>query len=144
MFSSGSTETNGFEIRLDKAFGNMFQTNLSYSFLEARGTGSDPSSYRQLILRSTSNLSSLTGIPTAPPEALLLLDQSRKHNIGWTTSTQFPRDYQEGTFAGALLQDVGFFTIVTLRSGLPFTKLVNDGNGQVGPPSLAGSTVQTV
>ena len=132
------TETNGFEVRVDKAFGNMFQTNLSYSFLDARGTGSDPYSYTSLILRATTNLSALTGVPSAPPEALLLLDQSRKHNIGWTTSTMFPRDWQDGTFIGAVMQDVGFFTVLTLRSGLPYTKLINFGNGQQGPPSLAG------
>lgn len=132
------TETNGFEVRLDKAFGNMFQTNLSYSFIDARGTGSDPYSYTSLILRATTNLSSLTGEPSAPPEALLLLDQSRKHNVGWTTSTMFPSDFQEGTFLGAVMQEVGFFTVLTLRSGLPYTKLINFGNGQIGPPSLAG------
>ena len=36
------------------------------------------------------------------------------------------------------MQDVGFFTVLTLRSGLPYTKLINFGNGQQGPPSLAG------
>jgi len=132
------TETNGFEIRMDKAFGNMFQTNLSYSFIDARGTGSDPYSYTSLILRATTNLSALTGVPSAPPEALLLLDQSRKHNISWATSTMLPRDWQDGTFIGAVMQDVGFFTVLTLRSGLPYTKLINFGNGQTGPPSLAG------
>jgi hypothetical protein len=132
------TETNGFEVQLDKAFGNMFQTNLSYSFLDARGTGSDPYSYTSLILRATTNLSALTGFPSAPPEALLLLDQSRKHNIGWSSALMLPVDWQEGTFAGAIFQDVGFFTVLTLRSGLPFTKMLNFGNGQTGPPSLAG------
>ena len=132
------TETNGFEVQLDKAFGNMFQTNLSYSFLDARGTGSDPYTYEDLILRATTNLSALTGAPSAPPEAMLLLDQSRKHNIGWSTALMFPLDWQDGTVAGAILQDVGFFTVLTLRSGLPYTKLVNFGNGQIGPPSLAG------
>ena len=132
------TETNGFEMRLDKAFGNMFQTNLSYSFLDARGTGSDPYSYTSLILRATTSLSALTGIPSAPPEALLLLDQSRKHNIGWSAALMFPVDWQDGTALGTILQDVGLFTVVTLRSGLPYTKLINFGNGQIGPPSLAG------
>lgn len=131
-------ETNGFEIRLDKAFGNMFQSNLSYSFLDARGTGSDPYSYTSLILRATTSLSALTGIPSAPPEALLLLDQSRKHNLGWSAALMFPVDWQDGTALGAILQDVGFFTVLTLRSGLPYTKLINFGNGQIGPPSLAG------
>lgn len=131
-------ETNGFEVKLDKAFGNLFQGSLSYSFLDALGTGSDPFTYTNLILRATTNLETLTGAPSLPPEALLKLEQSRKHNIAFTSSLNFPGDYQEGTFTGAILQDLGLFTILTVRSGLPFTKLVNDGNGQIGPPTLAG------
>lgn len=50
----------------------------------------------------------------------------------------FPADFQEGTFIGTVMQDVGLFTVLTLRSGLPYTKLINFGNGQIGPPSLAG------
>ena len=30
------------------------------------------------------------------------------------------------------------YAVLRLRSGLPFTKLINSGNGQVGPPSAAG------
>jgi hypothetical protein len=137
MVNKDFTESNGFEVKLDKAFGNIFTTNLSYSFLDARGTGSDPFTYEDLILRATTNLSGLTGLPTIPPEALLLLDQSRKHSIGWSSSLQFPVDWQEGTVTGAIFQNFGVYTLVTLRSGLPFTKLINDGNGQQGPPSLA-------
>jgi hypothetical protein len=44
----------------------------------------------------------------------------------------------EGSVAGAILSDFGVFAILRVRSGLPFTKLVNTGNGQVGPPSAAG------
>ena len=39
---------------------------------------------------------------------------------------------------GAILRDFGVFAILRLRSGLPYTKLINTGNGQVGPPSGAG------
>jgi hypothetical protein len=138
LTNSDFAETNGFEIKLDKAFGNIFTANLSYSFLDARGTGSDPYTYTSLILRATTNLETLTGEPSLAPEALLKLEQSRKHNIALTSSLNFPRDYQEGTLVGALLQDLGLFTILTVRSGLPFTKLINEGNGQIGPPTLAG------
>ena len=138
MVNKDFTETNGFEVKLDKAFTNIFNTSLSYSFLDARGTGSDPFTYEDLILRATTNLSALTGLPTTPPEALLLLDQSRKHNLAWSSALQFPVDWQEGTLAGAIFRNAGLFTLVTLRSGLPFTKLTNEGNGQTGPPSLAG------
>jgi len=132
------TESNGFEAKLDKAFGNLSVSSLSYSFIDARGTGSDPFTYTSLILRGVSNLSLLTGAPENPPEVLLPLEQSRKHNISLTSSLQFPVDYMQGSTMGAILSDFGVFAILRLRSGLPFTKLVNTGNGQVGPPSVAG------
>jgi hypothetical protein len=132
------TESNGFEAKLDKAFGNLSVTSLVYSFIDARGTGSDPFTYTSLILRGNSNISALTGIPENPPEVLLPLEQSRKHNIGVTSSLAFPVDYMQGSTLGAILSDFGVYAVLRVRSGLPFTKLINSGNGQVGPPSVAG------
>jgi hypothetical protein len=132
------TESNGFEVKMDKAFGNLSVNSLAYSFIDARGTGSDPFTYTQLILRGVSNLSLLTGAPENPPEVLLPLEQSRKHNISLTSSLHFPVDYMQGSTMGAILRDFGVFAILRLRSGLPFTKLVNTGRGQTGPPSVAG------
>ena len=131
------TESNGFEAKVDKAFGNLSVNSLSYS-IDARGTGSDPFTYTSLILRAVSNLALITGQPENPPEVLLPLEQSRKHNISVTSSLAFPVDYMQGSVAGAILSDFGVFAILRLRSGLPYTKLVNTGNGQVGPPSAAG------
>ena len=132
------TESNGFEAKLDKAFGNLSVSSLSYSFIDARGTGSDPFTYTALILRGSSNISALTGAPENPPEVLLPLEQSRKHNISLTSSLAFPVDYMQGSTIGSILSDFGVFAILRLRSGLPYTKLINSGNGQVGPPSNAG------
>ncbi|MBK5099211.1 MAG: hypothetical protein JJE01_15640, partial [Gemmatimonadetes bacterium] len=84
---------------------------------------------------ATTNLETLTGVPSLPPEALLKLEQSRKHNFAATTSLLFPLDWQDGTIAGTLFQDFGVFTVLTLQSGLPFTKLTNFGAGETGPPS---------
>ncbi len=135
------TESNGFEVKIDKAVGNFITSNLSYSFLDARGTGSDPFFYEGLVFRATTNLSALTGEPPNPPELLLRLEQARKHNISWTGSLAFPSDYQEGTAAGAILRDLGVFAILRVRSGLPYTKLVNQGNGEIGPPSGSFSPI---
>lgn len=129
------TESNGFEIKIDKAVGNIMSSNLAYSFLDARGTGSDPFFFENLILRATTNLALLTGQPALPPEVLLTLEQSRRHNISWTGSLSLPTDFEEGTVAGAIFRDFSVFTILRLRSGLPFTKLENQGNGEVGPPT---------
>jgi hypothetical protein len=132
------TESNGFEVKLDKAFGNLSVNSLTYSFIDARGTGSDPFTYTNLILRGVSNLALLTGQPENPPEVLLRLEQSRKHNFSFTSSFATPVDYMQGSTMGAIFRDFGVFAVLTLRSGLPFTKLINTGRGQVGPPSNAG------
>lgn len=65
-------------------------------------------------------------------------DQNHRHNINWTGSLSLPSDYQEGRVLGAILRNVNLFTILRVRSGLPFTRLANQGGGQVGPPSLSG------
>jgi len=138
------TESNGFEVKIDKTIGSILTSNLSYSFLDARGTGSDPFFFEDFIFRATTNLSALTGEPPNPPEVLLRLEQSRKHNLSWTGSLAFPGDFREGSVAGAILQDLGVFAIMRLRSGLPFTKLENEGNGPVGPPSAGGNPESSI
>jgi hypothetical protein len=122
----------GLDMRFDRRFSEIADLSLNYSFIDARGTGSDPTTYTGLILRRNTNLSVLTGQPVDPPELLLLLDQSRAHNVAGTLSLLFPADYQEGS------QDVGIFATMRLGSGLPYTRLENLGNGQTGPPTAAG------
>ena len=138
------TESNGFELQINKTVGNMLTSSMSYSYLDARGTGSDPFFFENFILRATSNLSLLTGEPTLPPEVLLTLEQSRRHNISWTGGLSFPSDFQEGTVAGAIFNDFSVFSVMRLRSGLPYTKLDNQGNGAVGPPSVGGNPESTI
>jgi hypothetical protein len=132
------TESNGFEVKVDKAFGNLSVNSLSYSFIDARGTGSDPYTYEDIVLRSNSAIALLTGLPEAPPEVLLPLDTNRRHNISVTSSLAFPADYMQGSTLGAILSDFGMFAILRVRSGLPYTAMINRGNGQIGPPSFAG------
>jgi hypothetical protein len=131
-------ETNGFEVKVDKAIGNLFQGSLAYSFLDAKGTGSDPQAFVDLILRNVSNISAITGEPDNPPKVLLPLEQSRRHSIGVGFSLLFPADFMEGTVVGAIFQEFGVFATGSFRSGLPFTKLNNIGEGQTGPPSRGG------
>jgi hypothetical protein len=138
------TESNGFEVKVDKTIGNFVTSNLSYSFLDARGTGGDPFFYEDFIFRASTNLQALTGQPPDPPEVLLRLEQSRKHSLSWTGSLAFPGDFSEGSMAGALLQDLGVFAILRVRSGLPYTKLENLGNGNVGPPSQGGNPESSI
>src|SRR5690606_32617413 len=128
----------GFDLRFDRRFSEIADLTLNYSFVDARGTGSDPTTYTGLILRRNTNLSILTGNPVEPPELLLTLDQSRAHNVAGTFSLLFPADYMEGGVGNALFGDLGVFATLRVASGLPYTRLQNNGNGQTGPPTAAG------
>jgi hypothetical protein len=128
----------GVDLRFDRRFSEIADFSLNYSFVDARGTGSEPNTYTDLILRRNTNLSILTGNPVAPPELLLTLNQSRAHNVSSTFSLLFPADYKEGTLAGRVLGDLGLFATLRVASGLPYTRLDNNGDGQTGPPTLVG------
>ncbi|HUF11688.1 MAG TPA: carboxypeptidase regulatory-like domain-containing protein [Longimicrobiales bacterium] len=128
--------TRGVDLRVDRRFGEIADVTLNYSFLDARGTGSDPFTYTALLVRGSSNLSGITGQPVRAPEALFPLEQSRTHNFSGTLSLLFPDDY--GDEAAGLLSDVGVFATFSAASGLPYTRLLNQANGQVGPPTFAG------
>ena len=62
----------------------------------------------------------------------------RRHSINWTGSLSFPADFKQGSVVGSVLRDLGLFTILRVRSGLPFTQIVNQGEGQVGPAGAGG------
>jgi len=128
----------GMDVRLTRRFGANAEAVVSYSLVDARGTGSDPTTYTGLILRRNTNLSILTGRPVDAPEVLLPLDHSRPHNFAGTFTMYLPPDYAQGTALNKLLGDVGVFATMALRSGLPYTLLQNDGAGQTGPPTQAG------
>ena len=126
--------TRGVDLRMDKRFGDMADVTLNYSYIDARGTGSDPLTYTSLLVRGSSNLGAITGQPVRAPETLFPLEQSRTHNFSGTVSVNFPEDYGEG--ASSALADVGVFATFSAASGLPYTRILNQANGQVGPPTL--------
>lgn len=136
--NSDFSETNGFDVKVDKAVGNLLQTSVAYSFVDARGTGSDPFTYTTLFLRNVSNLASQTNQPENPPETLLPLEQSRTHTISATAALSFPQGYHQGSAAGAILNQLGIFATLRVASGLPFTPLTQQRQGQIGPPTRAG------
>lgn len=129
------TESTGFEVKLDKALSNVFVGSLSYTYVDARGTGWDPFTYRDLTGNARSNLAFLTGRPVDPPEVLLPLESARRHNLAFTGSLQFPPDYMSGTLAGLLLNDLGVFPILYARSGQRYTAMGTDGSARLAPPS---------
>lgn len=132
------TQIRGIDLRVDKRFGQIADLSANYSFVDARGTGSDPFTYIDLLFRRNTNLSVITGQPIIPPDVILPLEQSRTHNVAGTLSLLFPSDFEEGTTIGDVLSDFGVFATMRVASGLPFTRLQNSANGQTGPPTLAG------
>lgn len=132
------TQIRGVDMRVDKRFGQISHLAVNYSYIDARGTGSDPFTYIDLLFRRNTNVSVVTGQPIIPPDVILPLEQSRTHNLGGTFSLLFPVDFQQGTTLGSLLSDFGVFATARVASGLPFTRLENSANGQTGPPTFAG------
>ncbi len=129
------TESTGFEVRLDKAFGNLFVGNLSYTYLDARGSAWDPYTYLNLFSGSGSNLAFQTGRPVQPPDVLLPLETARRHNLAFTGSLVLPQDFQAGSVAGTIFRDVGLFAVLYARSGQRYTKLERLGRSRLAPPS---------
>lgn len=129
----------GMDLRMDRKLSQLADLSINYSFVDAKGTGSDPNTYTGLILRRNTNVSIVTGQPVDPPELLMTLDQSRAHNISGTLSMLLPGDQMEQSRLGnAILGNLGIFATYRLASGLPYTRLQNVGDGQVGPPTIAG------
>jgi hypothetical protein len=70
---------------------------------------------------------------TPPPEAAQRTNDDRTHSMVGSIALQLPTDYQRGTTMGAILRDVGVFATFRIQSGLPYTRLVNNGDGQTAP-----------
>jgi hypothetical protein len=138
MVNADYMQVRGIDFRVDKRVGQIAHMALNYSFVDARGTGSDPFTYIDLLFRRNSNASAFMGQPIDPPEVMLPLEQSRTHNVGGVLSILFPVDFQQGTTIGRILSDFGVSAVARVESGLPFTRLQNSANGQTGPPTFAG------
>jgi hypothetical protein len=136
--------TRGVDVNIIRRIGDFFNGQVSYTFQVAKNTGSDPLSY----LRTTSRqISAVTGERVDPPQALLPTDDNRTHNFTGALSFSFPGDFGDGTWYGSLLQNGGAFLRYRFSSGLPYTRLKNDGNGQTvgqGAPLGFGLSSQQV
>lgn len=120
----------GVELQLDRRIGQLFQARVGYTFQSARSTGSDPFEYLNTLARQTS---SLTGDRTPPPQSLLTTRDNRTHTLAGTASFNFPRDWHDGTAAGAILENTGLFATFRFASGLAYTQCENTGVGVQGP-----------
>jgi hypothetical protein len=130
----------GIDVQLDRRIGQLFQGRLAYSYQSARSTGSDPFEY---IGTTARQVSSVTGDRVPPPTALLTTRDNRTHTVSGTATMNFPHGWHAGTTIGTLLQDFGFAATYRFASGLAYTRLQNNGDGQLGPGNglgLVGAT----
>jgi hypothetical protein len=110
--------TRGVDVRLDRRFGNLFNGTLSYTFQQAKNTGSDPQSYVDFGSRIINQVS---GGNEPPPQAILPTDFSRPHTLAVAASLNFPNDWEQGSIVGSILENVGVFTTFRYSSGTPYT-----------------------
>jgi hypothetical protein len=119
----------GLDVKLDRRFSNLFSGTLAYTFQVAKNTGSDPFSYFNTTARQ---ISTLTGTTEPPPQAILTTNDDRPHNIAGAASLTFPNDWRKGTMLGNVLRNVGAFATFRFSSGLPYTRVLQAGEGTIG------------
>ena len=70
----------GLDVRLDRRFGNYFNGTFSYSFQQAKNTGSDPFTYVNYGSRIVNQVGGNNGAQP-PPQGILPTDNSRPHTL---------------------------------------------------------------
>ena len=122
--------TKGVDFKLDYRVGNYVNASLAYTFQVSKGTGSDPFTYLNTFSRTVSGI---TQDRVLPPEQAQITDDNRTHNFVGSMALSFPTDWRKGTALGAIAQDISAFVTFYVRSGLSYTRLINDGDGQTVP-----------
>jgi hypothetical protein len=118
MTNADFGNTRGIDVRIDRRFGNLFNGTLSYTFQDAKNTGSDPDTYLDFGSRV---LNAVSGGNQPPPQAILPTDFSRPHTLSGAFSLNFPAGWQKGSTIGSILQNFGVFTLFRYTSGNPYT-----------------------
>ena len=116
----------GIDTKFDWRAGQYLNTSISYTFQVSKNTGSDPFSYLNTFARQVSG----QGDRTPPPEAAQRTNDDRTHNLVGSVALQLPDDFRKGTTVGAIFRNLGVFATFRVQSGLPYTRLVNNGDGQ--------------
>ena len=89
----------GMDVRLDRRFGNYFNGTVSYSYQQAKNTGSDPFTYTNYGSRIVNQVGGNNGAQP-PPQGILPTDNSRPHTLASAFSISLPGDWKKGTDAG--------------------------------------------
>ena len=119
--------TRGIDVRLDRRIGNLFNGTISYTFQDAKNTGSDPDSYLDFGARVINQVS---GGNQPPPQAILPTDFSRPHTLAGAVSLTFPGDWKAGSALGTILGNVGLFSTFRYASGTPYTRCAQNAGDE--------------
>jgi outer membrane receptor for ferrienterochelin and colicin len=117
----------GVDTKFDWRVGQYLNTSVAYTFQISKNTGSDPFSYLNTFARQVSG----QGDRTPPPEAAQRTNDDRTHNLVGSVALQLPNDFRKGSTVGNIFRDLGVFATFRIQSGLPYTRLVNNGDGQL-------------
>ena len=128
MTNADFGNTRGIDLRLDRRFGNLFNGTLSYTFQQAKNTGSDPDTYLDFGSRV---LNQVSGGNQPPPQAILPTDFSRPHNLAIAAALNFPNDWEKGSPIGTVLENVGLFATFRYTSGTPYTRCADEADESV-------------
>ncbi len=121
----------GVDVKFDRRWGNYINATVAYTFQVARNTGSDPYSYLNTFARTVSAFGA--GGRLQPAEQAQRTDDDRTHNFVGAVAVTFPSDWKKGTPAGEALRNVTAFVTFRALSGLPYTQLASNGDGQTAP-----------
>ncbi|MFQ5551111.1 MAG: TonB-dependent receptor domain-containing protein, partial [Gemmatimonadales bacterium] len=128
----------GIDFQIQRRFSNIFSGQVNYTFQNSKSTGSDPTDFLFGLSRQPAGV---TGERPEAPQTTLRTRDDRRHNISGSWSLTFPSDYNVG-----LLSNVGVHGTFRFRSGLPYTRLLNTGNGSrsTGGFGLISNTVEAL
>jgi outer membrane receptor for ferrienterochelin and colicin len=111
----------GLDVRLDRRFGNYFNGTISYSYQQAKNTGSDPFTYTNYGSRIVNQVGGNNGAQP-PPQGILPTDNSRPHTLAGALSITLPGDWKKGTALGSVLGNVSVFSTFRYTSGTAYSK----------------------
>ncbi len=121
----------GVNVRLTRRYGQFFTAILSYSFLDSKDTGSDPTSYVYTFGRFTDPV---TGAALSPAQAMQNTDFDINHQFTIESTANLGKDVLSGTGWNPLLRNTNLSLTFLAHSGLPWTT-----SSSVGASGTGGS-----
>jgi Carboxypeptidase regulatory-like domain/TonB dependent receptor-like, beta-barrel/TonB-dependent Receptor Plug Domain len=141
LTSSDFGYARGIDVSVIRRIGTWFNASLAYTLQFAKNTGSDPFSY---LNTSGRQFYSALNEQVPPPEQALPTNDERAHNVVASVAISVPGNWKKGSVMGSVLRDMGVFITARAVSGLPYTRLINTGQGQLAPFERFGLTGQAV